>query len=205
VETSFALSLDGKQVAYDRTGQGPAPILLHGGGGSRQEWHEAGYGAWRFDRGCQCISLPAAARHARTGGQGTASPGEDKEPTEAMLCMESLEHQGLVPDAPEVDRELVPLTTVVGGEPDFTIGQPSVEVTWCARICQQGRGEIVQRIGQTATELGPGTTPVGTVDVRLGVVPTVGIARPSCGRRIPALASIRRKWSVADGDRRPAT
>ncbi len=30
-------------IAYDCTGAGPALILLHGGGGSRQEWYEAGY------------------------------------------------------------------------------------------------------------------------------------------------------------------
>lgn len=39
----FAASPDGKQIAYDISGQGPAIVLLHGGGGRRQEWHEAGY------------------------------------------------------------------------------------------------------------------------------------------------------------------
>jgi len=34
---------DGVRVAYDRSGTGPAIVLLHGGGGSRQEWHHAGY------------------------------------------------------------------------------------------------------------------------------------------------------------------
>ena len=41
--TQFATSPDGRQVAYDLTGAGPAIVLLHGGGGNRQEWHEAGY------------------------------------------------------------------------------------------------------------------------------------------------------------------
>jgi pimeloyl-ACP methyl ester carboxylesterase len=31
------------QIAFDVTGHGPTIILLHGGGGSRQDWHEAGY------------------------------------------------------------------------------------------------------------------------------------------------------------------
>jgi pimeloyl-ACP methyl ester carboxylesterase len=43
MNTVFANSPDGTPVAYDRSGAGPAIVLLHGGGGSRQEWHEAGY------------------------------------------------------------------------------------------------------------------------------------------------------------------
>ena len=43
MDTYYAVSADGKQVAYDLSGAGPALILLHGGGGRRQEWHEAGY------------------------------------------------------------------------------------------------------------------------------------------------------------------
>lgn len=43
METQFALSPDGTRVAYERHGSGPAIVLLHGGGGSRQEWHDAGY------------------------------------------------------------------------------------------------------------------------------------------------------------------
>ncbi len=39
----FTNSPDGTQIAYDSSGAGPAIVLLHGGGGSRQEWHEAGY------------------------------------------------------------------------------------------------------------------------------------------------------------------
>jgi pimeloyl-ACP methyl ester carboxylesterase len=43
MNTSFAYSPDGTRVAYDRCGTGPAIILLHGGGGKRQEWHDVGY------------------------------------------------------------------------------------------------------------------------------------------------------------------
>jgi pimeloyl-ACP methyl ester carboxylesterase len=43
MDTHFVSSTDGMRLAYDLSGSGPALILLHGGGGSRQEWHEAGY------------------------------------------------------------------------------------------------------------------------------------------------------------------
>ena len=43
--TSSLVTLDGTQIFYDTVGEGPAILLLHGGGGgqTRQSWHEAGY------------------------------------------------------------------------------------------------------------------------------------------------------------------
>jgi pimeloyl-ACP methyl ester carboxylesterase len=43
MSTVYATSPDGTRVAYDRSGSGPAIVLLHGGGGTRQDWTEAGY------------------------------------------------------------------------------------------------------------------------------------------------------------------
>ena len=43
MDTLFATSLDGTRIAYDVTGTGPGIVLLHGGGGTRHEWHETGY------------------------------------------------------------------------------------------------------------------------------------------------------------------
>jgi pimeloyl-ACP methyl ester carboxylesterase len=40
---SFVPSPDGTQIAYDQSGTGPALILLHGGGVTRQDWHDTGY------------------------------------------------------------------------------------------------------------------------------------------------------------------
>lgn len=42
-DTRFLTSPDGSQIAYDLAGAGSTILLLHGGGGSRQEWHAAGY------------------------------------------------------------------------------------------------------------------------------------------------------------------
>jgi pimeloyl-ACP methyl ester carboxylesterase len=38
-----ATSADGTRIAYDVSGAGPALILLHGGGQTRESWHGAGY------------------------------------------------------------------------------------------------------------------------------------------------------------------
>jgi pimeloyl-ACP methyl ester carboxylesterase len=43
MNTSFAVSLDGTRIAYDVTGEGLPIVLLHGGGHTRQNWHEMGY------------------------------------------------------------------------------------------------------------------------------------------------------------------
>lgn len=43
MNTQFAQSPDGTQIAYDCCGTGPAIVLIHGGGGNRQEWYAAGY------------------------------------------------------------------------------------------------------------------------------------------------------------------
>lgn len=39
----LATSNDGHRIAYDVSGSGASIILLHGGGGNRQDWHAAGH------------------------------------------------------------------------------------------------------------------------------------------------------------------
>ena len=43
MSTSFVRSPDGICIAYEVTGEGPAIVLLHGGGHTRQNWQDAGY------------------------------------------------------------------------------------------------------------------------------------------------------------------
>jgi pimeloyl-ACP methyl ester carboxylesterase len=43
MNTCFTTSPDDVHIAYEVSGSGPAIMLLHGGGSSRQEWHEGGY------------------------------------------------------------------------------------------------------------------------------------------------------------------
>ena len=41
--TQFITAPDGTRISYDVTGQGPALMLLHGAGKTRQDWHKLGY------------------------------------------------------------------------------------------------------------------------------------------------------------------
>ena len=43
MSTSFVNTPDNFRIAYECSGSGPAIVLIHGGGGNRNEWHEAGY------------------------------------------------------------------------------------------------------------------------------------------------------------------
>lgn len=43
MNTRFATSPDSTRIAFDVSGVGTPIMLLHGGGGSRMEWHERGY------------------------------------------------------------------------------------------------------------------------------------------------------------------
>jgi pimeloyl-ACP methyl ester carboxylesterase len=43
VSTQYTHSPDGTRIAFDASGRGPTIMLLHGGGQSRKDWHDAGY------------------------------------------------------------------------------------------------------------------------------------------------------------------
>jgi pimeloyl-ACP methyl ester carboxylesterase len=43
MDTCFATSPDSTRIAFDVSGAGTPILLLHGGGGSRLDWHETGY------------------------------------------------------------------------------------------------------------------------------------------------------------------
>ena len=45
MDTRFAASLDSTRIAFDVSGAGSPILLLHGGGGSRADWHTGGYAA----------------------------------------------------------------------------------------------------------------------------------------------------------------
>lgn len=56
MSTHFATSNDGTRIAYDRTGIGPAILLLHGGWRTRQDWHEYGY-VKRLQEQCTVVAI----------------------------------------------------------------------------------------------------------------------------------------------------
>ena len=43
VKPLIATSPDGTKIAYEKTGTGPALMLVHGGGQTRRSWHDIGY------------------------------------------------------------------------------------------------------------------------------------------------------------------
>jgi pimeloyl-ACP methyl ester carboxylesterase len=69
--TMFATSLDGTKIAYDCSGTGPAVILLHGGGASRQEWQAAGY-VQRLQNDFTVIALDLRG-HGKSGSPSSPS------------------------------------------------------------------------------------------------------------------------------------
>jgi pimeloyl-ACP methyl ester carboxylesterase len=56
MNASFATAPDGTRIAYDISGTGPALILLHGGGHTRQNWHDVGY-VQRLQHACTVIAV----------------------------------------------------------------------------------------------------------------------------------------------------
>ncbi len=93
METCYTRSPDGIRIAYDRNGRGPAILLLHGGGGSRQEWHQAGY-------------VKSLMEHFTLVAMDLRGHGESDLPTDlaaytpAALCADIL----AVADACDLDR-----------------------------------------------------------------------------------------------------
>lgn len=43
MQTEYVTSSDGRRIAYDVCGSGPALMLLHGAGKTRSDWHSLGY------------------------------------------------------------------------------------------------------------------------------------------------------------------
>jgi pimeloyl-ACP methyl ester carboxylesterase len=91
--TQFVTSPDHSQIAYDVCGSGPAIMLLHGGGSSRQEWQEAGY-VERLKKEFTVISVDMRGH------------GESDKPTDfSSYSVERMEQDFLaVADACGVDR-----------------------------------------------------------------------------------------------------
>jgi pimeloyl-ACP methyl ester carboxylesterase len=96
MNTLFANSPDGTRIAYERRGTGPALVLLHGGGNSRQMWHEAGY-VERLQHNFTVISLDLRGH------------GESDQPTEpADYAIEKMLQDVLaVADACETERFMI--------------------------------------------------------------------------------------------------
>ena len=74
MDTLFADSPDGTRIAYDRTGTGPAIVLVHGGGGTRQDWLEAGY-VKRLQDSFTVIALDLRG-HGESGLPADADPAD---------------------------------------------------------------------------------------------------------------------------------
>jgi len=81
--TSFASSLDGTQIAYDQSGTGLAIVLLHGGGVTRQDWHNIGY-VQRLQESFSVVTMDLR-------GHGESDrPTDPSRYTTAKLCQDIL-------------------------------------------------------------------------------------------------------------------
>jgi pimeloyl-ACP methyl ester carboxylesterase len=93
METRFARSSDGTRIACDISGEGPALLLLHGLGGSRQMWHAAGV----------VEQLQAAFRVITLDLRGHGESGAPTEPA-AYTVERHLQDLDAVAHACNVDR-----------------------------------------------------------------------------------------------------
>ena len=93
MNTCFITSPDSTRIAFDVSGDGPAIMLLHGGGGSRLEWHETGY-VRRLEDGFTVIAVDLRGH------------GESDKPTDPAQYTTDKMGQDLlaVADACEIDR-----------------------------------------------------------------------------------------------------
>ncbi len=69
---AFATAPDGARIAYETFGAGPAVILLHGGGQTRQAWIEPGYPARLADR-FQVIAMDVRGNGESDGPRAPAA------------------------------------------------------------------------------------------------------------------------------------